>query len=84
MLNTNEKHLSQSIKTNLGITINEYINQMRLNYAKELLSDKSNIYSFETIAIESGFESKTTFHKLFKEHYGISPNEFRNIYLNIC
>ena len=76
MLNTNEKYLFDSIKEHTELSFSEYINELRLNLAKKLLSGNNN-YTIEDIAIRSGFGSRRTFHRQFREKYKLSPAEFR-------
>ena len=75
-LNTNEKYLFDSIKEHTGLSFSEYINNLRLNLAKELLLSESN-YTVEDIAIRAGFGSGRTFYRRFREKYNLSPSEYR-------
>lgn len=79
MLGTNEKYLHETIKKHLNLTFSEYITHLRLNYARELLSLPSEKNTIEAICIDSGFKSRNTFHRLFREHYGLAPDEFRRL-----
>lgn len=78
-LGTNEKYLYETIKEYFGMTFSEYIANLRLNHARQLLSDVSEKYTIEEVAIVSGFGSRNTFHRLFRERYGLTPDEFRRM-----
>ena len=75
-LNTNTVYLSVAIRECTNQSFGDYINCMRLDHARHLLSDpnkKSNLISL--IATESGFKSLRTFNRAFKERFGITPGE---------
>ncbi|MBQ7424553.1 MAG: AraC family transcriptional regulator, partial [Prevotella sp.] len=58
-------------------TIADFINHCRLEYAKELLAT-SPYMTVDDIASASGFGTRRTFSRLFKERYSVTPTEFRN------
>ena len=58
-------------------TIADFINHCRLDYAKELLAVNSEM-PVDDIASASGFSTRRTFSRLFKERYSITPTEYRN------
>jgi len=65
----NEKH-----KRNFFTFINEY----RVKEVMERFSDpKFNNYTILAIAMDSGFNSKTTFNSFFKSQTGQTPSEYR-------
>jgi AraC-like DNA-binding protein len=56
-------------------TPGKWLTQKRLEYAKSLLdTSKKNVTE---VADESGFENLTHFSRIFKEKYGLSPNNYR-------
>jgi len=56
-------------------SISDYINEVRLKKAKELL--KNSTYSIELISEKVGFENPKYFYKLFKKSYNTTPGEYR-------
>ncbi|MDO5310899.1 MAG: AraC family transcriptional regulator, partial [Clostridia bacterium] len=69
------EHVSRSIKKYYGTTLTEYINTLRLNYAANLLTNTN--YTLTDIYLECGFNSPSYFSSSFKNHYGLSPYEYR-------
>lgn len=81
-LGTNRQYLTQTIQDNTGMTFMEYINEMRLEYARRLLCYNTDL-SIDEVYISSGFSSKSTFYRLFKRKYDITPTEMREIAVQI-
>lgn len=78
-LGTNRTYLAEAVKIHEnGATVQEYINALRLEYAAQLLSSPTS-WRIADIELMVGFNSRTTFYRLFKEKYGLSATEFRNI-----
>lgn len=77
-LNTNRQYLTEEIKAATGKTFFDYINNYRLHYAhRQVVVDES--LRINTIIIQSGFSSDSTFYRLFKEEFGMSPSELRQV-----
>jgi AraC-like DNA-binding protein len=77
-LATNKTYLFEAVKIVAGKTLNEYINALRLNEAKQML-DNNPEFTIDTIAGECGFNVPRTFYRLFREHYQLSPTEYRKM-----
>jgi two-component system response regulator YesN len=63
-------------KKETGKTLNEYIIEDKMNYAKELLKN-SKMKIFE-VAEQLGYESSHYFSYSFKRYTGITPQQFRS------
>lgn len=70
--------LSSVINRKLNSNFFEFVNGYRINFAKYLLenSDLSHM-DISEVRKESGFSSKTTFNKLFREQLGVTPSTYR-------
>ena len=56
--------------------LNSYVQQLRLEYAANLLIEQPDRSVIE-IATECGFSSNTYFSDCFRQHFGMSPTNFR-------
>lgn len=71
-------YLSQTINERLGQTFSDFINSYRVEEAKERLLDPAFEHlSILGIAVEVGFNSKSSFNAVFKKHTDMTPSEFR-------
>lgn len=77
LLRTNERYLREAVKKHTGLTLSEYITRERLEYARYLIAHLYATHTNDAIAVEAGFGSRSTFYRLFREHYGLSPEEYR-------
>lgn len=69
------KYAMTVFKKSTGMTLNDYVNLMRLSYAQAMLMrDDASVLS---IAMESGFGSLSAFNKSFRKVAGMSPSDFR-------
>ncbi len=78
LLKISPGYLSQIIKEKEDKNFFEFVNQYRVAEAKKKLMDTDyNQYSIMGIALESGFNSKSTFNSLFKKYTGQTPSSFK-------
>ncbi len=76
----NPKVVSQLINAGIGQSFNDFVNAYRVNEIKQRLrTDDLTRFTLLGIALESGFNSKTTFNRIFKQHTGQSPSEFAGL-----
>lgn len=73
-----ENYLSRMIKQHYDINFRDLLCQIRLKEAEKLLLN-TNLPVTE-IAAKIGYQKPNFFYKLFKEHYGVTPIEFRNVH----
>lgn len=73
--NTTERTVIRRCKRELGITLGEW--KQRLRIIKSLLLLDTLKYSIESIAFELGFSSSSAFSSTFRKLMKISPSEFR-------
>ena len=73
--NYDKKYLCCVFKKYTGVTMTEYLNDARLNYAVGLLQNTSKTVS--DIALELGFSSVSYFNVIFKKRFGATPKEMR-------
>ena len=75
-LRTNTSLLSHVINTGCGQNFNDFVNSYRVAEAGRKLQDpRLAHYSLVGIALESGFNSKSTFNRVFKKLAGRTPGE---------
>lgn len=69
-------YLSRVFTNNIGLRLDKYINELRINYANHLLI--SSDMQITEIAFESGFETLRTFNRVYKSITASTPREYRN------
>lgn len=68
--------LSQFLNERLGKSFPSYINEYRIQEAKQLIQSDHRI-KLEAVAYDSGFNSKSTFNSAFKKITGVTPSKFK-------
>jgi len=69
-------YIGQIFKRKMKMSAVNYIADVRMEHAKELL--KNTDFSVAEIAEKIGIANSNYFYTLFKKKYGMTPNEFRN------
>ena len=75
-LKVSKHNLSQFLNNNLNKSFSVFINELRIEKAKELLRTP-HPYTIESIGYECGFNSKSTFHTTFKKITGQTPSDYQ-------
>ncbi len=75
---TNTTYLSKIIKTHKAASFNDYINDLRIEYAlKRIKNDKKfRSFSVKSIALEIGYKTDNSFTKHFKSKTGLNPSYY--------
>lgn len=77
-LDTSRHNTSQVINEHFGVSFFELLNKYRMEKAKEIFkADSQENLSIFDVAIEVGYNNRTTFNKAFKKSTGLTPTEFR-------
>ena len=71
-------YFSRSFKKQTGYSFKDYLCQKRLQVAMDLLIRTNR--PMRDVAIDSGFGSVATFNRVFREHKGCTPTQYRAIY----
>lgn len=74
-LGTNRYTLSRVFSKTFHRNFNQYLNEVRLDYACALLEYTEQ--SIIDVCMNSGFESQRTFNRVFQERYHKTPREYR-------
>jgi AraC-like DNA-binding protein len=75
LVNMAEGSLCRFFKMKVGITLFEYLNKIKVEYACKLLMDPDlNILN---ICLDSGFNNLSHFNKQFRKITGVTPSEYR-------
>lgn len=69
------EYLAKMYKKKTGQTLKDYINECRLEQARQLLANTQ--MKISDVAAEVGFDNFSYFSTLFKKHTGMTPNEYR-------
>lgn len=73
---SNRTYLSRYFNQANGLTFYDFVNNMRIKHAEELLI--STTHPVAMIAEESGFNSMSTFRRVFISYHNCTPAEYRS------
>lgn len=74
-LGISQRRMAEIFKDEYGVTLSEYVGNLRLAEAKRLLSDTND--EITDIAYSLGFGGLSSFYRFFKDKTGLSPAMFR-------
>ncbi|WP_394692301.1 helix-turn-helix transcriptional regulator [Hyphobacterium sp.] len=70
-----KNHISETLSQHLGVNFFDFVNSHRADEARRLLEETD--LSILEIALEVGFNSRSTFNAAFKKHVGAPPSTYR-------
>lgn len=70
-----KNHISETLSQHLGVNFFDFVNSHRAQEAKRLLAETD--LTIVEIALEVGFNSRSTFNAAFKKHVGSTPSAYR-------
>lgn len=73
----NRYYIMKLFKKEIGITIFDYLNKLRINNSLEELNNTNNLVI--KIAINNGFYSLEYYSEIFKKEIGISPKQYKKM-----
>ncbi|QCW98962.1 helix-turn-helix domain-containing protein [Aggregatimonas sangjinii] len=75
----NNNKLQEGFQNLYGVTVNQYIQQVRLDLIKDLILNTE--YSISEIVDLVGLNSKSYLSKIFRDEYGTTPSEYRKHFM---
>ncbi len=73
--------LCRLFKAEMGCTIFEYLNKIKVDYACNLLMDED--HSVVDVSFDSGFNNLSHFNKQFKKQTKLTPSQYRKQFRNL-
>lgn len=75
-LNISREHLSRQFRAATGISPMDYLIRRRLGFATQALRDSPDD-KLHAVALRCGFSSPNYFCRVFRQHLGVTPAQFR-------
>jgi len=78
-MDISDKKLSYLLNQHIGASFSDYTNKLRIEEVKKRLRDTSNSnYTILAIAMDCGFNSKTSFNRTFSKVVGMTPSMYKS------
>jgi AraC-like DNA-binding protein len=77
-LNIPKQYISEVLNEHMKTNFQDFINEYRVEeFIKRLKNEQNNQFTLLGIAIEVGFNSKSSFNAIFKKIKGLTPTQFK-------
>ena len=70
-------HLHRIFAAEMGVSISAYVRQLRMKRAGQKL--RMGAIDITEVALAAGYQTHAAFGKAFKNHFGLSPSDFRQL-----
>ncbi|MNP38801.1 HTH-type transcriptional regulator YesS [compost metagenome] len=68
------------MKQEIGLSFLDYVTELRIAKAKEILDDVTSNIKIGNLAIKVGYKSQYYFSRVFKNRVGLSPLDYKKGY----
>ena len=75
-INVSEIRISETFSQHMQTSFFDFVNEFRVKEACRLL--QTTDVKILAVALDSGFNSRSTFGAAFKKHVNLSPSQYRN------
>jgi AraC-like DNA-binding protein len=76
-----EGSLCRFFRANVGTSVFEYLNSIKVDFACKLLMDPD--FTIMDVCLDSGFNNLSHFNKQFKKNTGVTPTEYRKRFMSL-
>ncbi len=77
LLNTHPKKVSQVVNQGFGVNFNDFVNEYRIREAlRKIAQGEHHLQTLLGIALDCGFNSKSTFNRAFKKYTSLNPKDY--------
>ena len=76
----NYTYFSELFKKELGVNVTQYLTEIRMNHAAQLLQERS--FSLERVAQAVGYSNAKSFSQAFRNFFGVSPKKYSGMHHN--
>jgi AraC-like DNA-binding protein len=77
-LNIPRQYISEVLNEHMNTNFQDFINEYRVEeFIKRLKNDQNNHFTLLGIAMDVGFNSKSSFNAIFKKFKGLTPTQFK-------